>query len=156
MRTQQAVGAPQPHWFAACCGHPHSQSSLAQWGASAAMQVVSRRRSEVRVPWLHHLATAQEEEHDEQTDSEGAETEEEEESETEEGFSEVRGHGAPGPSVTPPRAARARSAVTWDVGPGYHMSHLVPNAQQWPSLIEPNKQGKASLGLFCTNPRPHC
>ncbi|XP_069910642.1 perilipin-1 [Oryctolagus cuniculus] len=59
-------------------------SSLAQWGAAAAMQVVSRRRSEVRVPWLHHLAAAQEEEHADQTDTEGEETEEESESETEE------------------------------------------------------------------------
>ncbi|XP_016007072.2 perilipin-1 isoform X1 [Rousettus aegyptiacus] len=59
-------------------------SSLAQWGASAAMQVVSRRQSEVRVPWLHNLAAAQDEDHDEQTDTEGEETEQEDESETEE------------------------------------------------------------------------
>lgn len=59
-------------------------SSLAQWGASAAMQVVSRRQSEVRVPWLHNLATSQEEDRHEQTDTEGEETEEEEESEMEE------------------------------------------------------------------------
>lgn len=65
-------------------------SSLAQWGASAAMQVVSRRQSEVRVPWLHNLATAQEEDQDDQTDTEGEETREEsEESETEEKLSEV-------------------------------------------------------------------
>lgn len=60
------------------------QSSLAQWGASAAMQVVSRRQSEVRLPWLHSLAASQDEDHDEQTDTEGEETEQEDESETEE------------------------------------------------------------------------
>lgn len=55
------------------------------------MQVVSRRQSEVRVPWLHNLATSQEEDRDEQTDTEGEETEEEEESEMEEKqLSEVR------------------------------------------------------------------
>ncbi|XP_077935010.1 perilipin-1 isoform X2 [Halichoerus grypus] len=59
-------------------------SSLAQWGAEAAMQVVSRRQSEVRVPWLHNLAAAQDEDHDDRTDTEGEETEEEEESDTEE------------------------------------------------------------------------
>ncbi|XP_022366855.1 LOW QUALITY PROTEIN: perilipin-1 [Enhydra lutris kenyoni] len=59
-------------------------SSLAQWGASAAMQVVSRRRSEVRVPWLHSLDAAQDEDHGDRTDTEGEETEEEEESDTEE------------------------------------------------------------------------
>ncbi|XP_027977988.1 perilipin-1 [Eumetopias jubatus] len=58
-------------------------SSLAQWGAAAAMQVVSRRQSEVRVPWLHSLA-AQDEDHDDRADTEGEETEEEEESDTEE------------------------------------------------------------------------
>ncbi|XP_074256112.1 perilipin-1 isoform X2 [Saimiri boliviensis] len=64
-------------------------SSLAQWGASVAMEVVSRRKSEVRVPWLHNLAT-QEEDREDQTDTEGEETEEEEESETEEKkFSEL-------------------------------------------------------------------
>lgn len=56
------------------------------------MQVVSRRRSEVRVPWLHNLAAAQDEDHDDQTDTEGEETEEEEESDTEESkLKEVRG-----------------------------------------------------------------
>ncbi|XP_032325280.1 perilipin-1 isoform X5 [Camelus ferus] len=60
------------------------QSSLAQWGASAAMQVVSRRQSEVRVPWLHNLTATQEEDHDDQKDTDGEETEEEEESETDE------------------------------------------------------------------------
>ncbi|XP_045680790.1 perilipin-1 [Phyllostomus hastatus] len=73
-------------------------SSLAQWGASAAMQVVSRRRSEVRVPWLHSLAAAQDEDHEDQTDSEGEdskEEEEEEEEEVEEKLSEVA--APPGP-----------------------------------------------------------
>ncbi|XP_004623353.1 perilipin-1 isoform X2 [Octodon degus] len=56
-------------------------NSLAQWGATAAMQVVSRRQSEVRVPWLHNLAAAQGEDHDDQTDTEGEESEEEEEEE---------------------------------------------------------------------------
>lgn len=71
---------------------PIPQSSLAQWGASAAMQVVSRRRSEVRVPWLHNLAAAQDEDHDDRTDTEGEETEEEEESDMEENqLNEVRG-----------------------------------------------------------------
>ncbi|XP_040349336.1 perilipin-1 [Herpailurus yagouaroundi] len=58
-------------------------SSLAQWGASVAMQVVSRRESEARAPWLHSLTAAQEEDHEDHTDTEG-ETEEEEESDTEE------------------------------------------------------------------------
>lgn len=68
------------------------QNSLAQWSASAAMQVVSRRReSEVRVPWLHNLATAYEEAQDDQTDSEAEETkEDEQEEEAAEQFSEVR------------------------------------------------------------------
>ncbi|XP_053437838.1 perilipin-1 isoform X2 [Nycticebus coucang] len=52
-------------------------SGLAQWGVSVAMQVVSQRKSEVRAPWLHKLTTAQED-HDDQTDTEGEETEEEE------------------------------------------------------------------------------
>ncbi|XP_052570706.1 perilipin-1 [Peromyscus californicus insignis] len=56
-------------------------SSLAQWGASAAMQVVSRRQSEVRVPWLHNLAASQDESHDDQTDTEGEEKDDEEEEE---------------------------------------------------------------------------
>uniref|UniRef100_A0A0G2JTP6 Perilipin n=1 Tax=Rattus norvegicus TaxID=10116 RepID=A0A0G2JTP6_RAT len=56
-------------------------SSLAQWGASAAMQVVSRRQSEVRVPWLHNLAASKDENHEDQTDTEGEETDEEEEEE---------------------------------------------------------------------------
>uniref|UniRef100_A0A8D1C3T7 Perilipin 1 n=1 Tax=Sus scrofa TaxID=9823 RepID=A0A8D1C3T7_PIG len=71
-------------------------SSLAQWGASAAMQVVSRRQSVVRVPWLHNLAATQEEDHDDQTDTEGEEMEEEAEPETEENkLSE--GAALPGP-----------------------------------------------------------
>ncbi|KAL1774668.1 perilipin-1 [Sigmodon hispidus] len=59
-------------------------SSLAQWGASAAMQVVSRRQSEVRVPWLHNLAASQDESHDDQTDTEGEGTDDDEEEEEEE------------------------------------------------------------------------
>lgn len=57
------------------------------------MQVVTRRQSEVRVPWLHNLAAAQEEDRGEQTDSGGEETEEEEEEEEAEvqPLSEVRG-----------------------------------------------------------------
>ncbi|XP_057350707.1 perilipin-1 isoform X3 [Manis pentadactyla] len=58
-------------------------SSLAQWGASAAVQVLSRRQSEVRVPWLHHHTASQEEDREDQMDTEGEETEDEE-SETEE------------------------------------------------------------------------
>lgn len=55
-------------------------SSLAQWGASAAMQVVSRRReSEVRVPWLHHLAAQQQ--HQDATDTEGDEESQDDEDE---------------------------------------------------------------------------
>lgn len=60
------------------------------------MQVVSRRRSEVRVPWLHSLTATQEEDHEEHTDTEGEETGEEEDSETEESkLSEVRGECQP-------------------------------------------------------------
>ncbi|XP_066885993.1 perilipin-1 isoform X3 [Kogia breviceps] len=60
-------------------------SSLAQWGASAAIQVVSRRSSEVQVPWLHNLTATRDEDHNDQMDTEGEDTEvEEEESETEE------------------------------------------------------------------------
>ena len=58
------------------------------------MQVVSRRESEARAPWLHSLTAAQEEDHEDHTDTEG-ETEEEEESDTEENkLSEVRGREA--------------------------------------------------------------
>ncbi|XP_049761728.1 perilipin-1 isoform X3 [Elephas maximus indicus] len=66
-------------------------SNLAQWGASAAMQAVSRRQS--GVPWLHNIAITQEEDHNDQNDTEGEETEEEEEEEeekeTEEKLSEL-------------------------------------------------------------------
>lgn len=58
------------------------------------MQVVSRRRSEVRVPWLGSLAAGREKNHHEDhTDTEGEETEEEEEEEEaeESKLSEVRG-----------------------------------------------------------------
>ncbi|KAM4832841.1 perilipin-1 isoform X2 [Urocitellus parryii] len=58
--------------------------SLAMWIPGVAPLVVSRRQSEVRVPWLHNLAAAQDEDHNDQTDTEGEETEEEEESEAEE------------------------------------------------------------------------
>lgn len=45
----------------------------------------------VRVPWLHNPAATQEEDHDDQTDTEGEEMEEEAEPETEENkLSEVR------------------------------------------------------------------
>ena len=58
------------------------------------MQVVSRRESAARAPWLHSLTAAQEEDHEDHTDTEG-ETEEEEESDTEENkLSEVRGREA--------------------------------------------------------------
>ena len=54
------------------------------------MQVVSRRRSEVRVPWPRSLAAAREKNHHEDhTDTEGEETEEEEAEESK--LSEVRG-----------------------------------------------------------------
>ncbi|XP_012790191.2 perilipin-1 [Sorex araneus] len=60
-------------------------SSLAQWSASAAMQVVSRRReSEVRVPWLHHLAAAQQEDRDDASDTEGDESQDDDDSGSEE------------------------------------------------------------------------
>ncbi|XP_006152873.1 perilipin-1 isoform X2 [Tupaia chinensis] len=112
-------------------------SSLAQWGASAAMQVVSRRQSEVRVPWLHNLAAAQEEDHDNHTDSEGEETEEEEDMEaTENTFREA---AAP-PSVQGllggvahalQKALRSTvSVVTWApatvLGTAGRMLHLLP------------------------------
>ncbi|XP_004852827.1 perilipin-1 isoform X2 [Heterocephalus glaber] len=110
-------------------------SSLAQWGASATMQVVSRRRqSEVRVSWLHNLAAIQGEEHDDQTDTE-AEESEEEESETEENMlSEVA--DLPGPKGLLGTVAYALqktlqgtiSAVTWApkavLGTAGRMLHL--------------------------------
>ena len=103
---------------------PHllPQSSLAQWGASAAMQVVSRRRSEVRVPWLHSLAATQDEDQEDQTDTEGEdsrEEEEEEEEEAEEKLSEVRAEPSgvrepPGPTAH--RGVRSRGPGTWHAG----------------------------------------
>ncbi|XP_073083081.1 perilipin-1 isoform X2 [Manis javanica] len=65
-------------------------SSLAQWGASAAVQVLSRRQSEVRVPWLHHRTASQEEDREDQTDTEGEETEDEESEMEENKLSEGR------------------------------------------------------------------
>lgn len=56
------------------------------------MQVVSRRQSKVRVPWLRSLAAAREQHHEDHTDTEGEETEEEEEEAAEESkLSEVPG-----------------------------------------------------------------
>ncbi|XP_026366247.2 perilipin-1 [Ursus maritimus] len=112
-------------------------SSLAQWGASAAMQVVSRRRSEVRVPWLHNLAAAQDEDHDDQTDTEGEETEEEEESDTEESkLKEVAALPSPqgllgGVARTLQKAVQSTiSAVTWApaavLGSAARMLRLTP------------------------------
>ncbi|XP_042526406.1 perilipin-1 isoform X1 [Dipodomys spectabilis] len=109
-------------------------SSLAQWGASAAMQVVSwPRQSEGRGAWLHSLA--QEESHDDQTDSEGEETEEEE-SETEEKFSEVSALPSPqallGGAVHSLRRGLQStiSAVTWApaavLGTAGRILHLTP------------------------------
>ncbi|KAL0619691.1 Perilipin-1 [Plecturocebus cupreus] len=110
-------------------------SSLAQWGASVAMEVVSRRKSEVRVPWLHSLTT--QEDREDQTDTEGEETEEEEESETEEKkFSEVA--ALPGPqgllgnvTHTLQKALQTTiSAVTWApaavLGMAGRVLHLTP------------------------------
>ncbi|KAK2107480.1 Perilipin-1 [Saguinus oedipus] len=110
--------------------------SLAQWGASVAMEVVSRRKSEVRVPWLHSLAT-QEEDREDQTDTEGEETEEEEESETEEKkFSEVA--ALPGPQGLLGNVAHTLQkalqttilAVTWApaavLGMAGRVLHLTP------------------------------
>ncbi|KAF3818032.1 hypothetical protein GH733_014904 [Mirounga leonina] len=87
-------------------------SSLAQWGAAAAMQVVSRRQSEVRVPWLHNLAAAQDEDHDDRTDTEGEETEQEEESDTEENkLSEVA--ALPSPQGLLGSVAHVLQKATW-------------------------------------------
>ncbi|XP_004432077.2 PREDICTED: perilipin-1 [Ceratotherium simum simum] len=112
-------------------------SSLAQWGASAAMQVVSRRQSEVRVPWLHSLTSTPEEDHDDQADTGGEETEEEEESETEESkLSE--GAALPSPQGFLGSVAHALQkafqgtikAVTWApvavLGTAGRMLHLTP------------------------------
>lgn len=112
------------------------QSSLAQWGASAAMQVVSRRQSEVRVPWLHNLAAAQDEDRDEQTDTEGEETEQEDESETEEQqLSEVRWpHGPAGRRGLRRRATgQNQGSGTWHPGtalftPPAEHNHAPPSA----------------------------
>ncbi|XP_016072656.1 PREDICTED: perilipin-1 [Miniopterus natalensis] len=113
-------------------------NSLAQWSASVAMQVVSRRReSEVRVPWLHNLATAYEEAQDDQTDSEAEETkEDEQEEEAEEQFSEVaappRPQGILGSTVhTLQKAVRGTiSAVLWApkavLGTAGRVLHLTP------------------------------
>ncbi|XP_048225303.1 perilipin-1 [Perognathus longimembris pacificus] len=109
-------------------------SSLAQWGASAAMQVVSRpRQNEVRGGWLHNLT--QEESHDDQTDTEGEETEEEE-SETEEKFSEVSALPSPqgllgGVAHSLQQGLRSTiSAVTWApaavLGTAGRILHLTP------------------------------
>ncbi|XP_008851033.1 perilipin-1 [Nannospalax galili] len=118
-------------------------SSLAQWGASAAMQVVSRRQSEVRVPWLHNLAAPQEENDDDQMDTEGEETEEEEEEEKEEEseaeeniLSEVAALPSPrgllgGMAHTMQKTLRSTiSAVTWApatlLGTVGRILHLTP------------------------------
>ncbi|KAG8516329.1 Perilipin-1 [Galemys pyrenaicus] len=116
-------------------------SSLAQWGASAAMQVVQRRReSEVPAPWLHSLAaSALQKDHGGHTDSEGEATEEESESESEleeDKLSEVA--AGPGPrgllgsvAHTLQRALRGTiSLVTWApaavLGTAGRVLHLAP------------------------------
>nr|XP_012618784.1 perilipin-1 isoform X1 [Microcebus murinus] len=112
-------------------------NSLAQWGVSAAMQVVSRQKSKAQVPWLHNLTATQEEDCDDQTDTGGEESEEEEELETEESkFSEVA--ALPGPrgllgSVvhTLQKALQCTiSAVTWApaavLGTAGRALHLTP------------------------------
>ncbi|XP_057579760.1 perilipin-1 [Hippopotamus amphibius kiboko] len=112
-------------------------SSLAQWGASVAMQVVPRRASEVRVAWLHNLTATREEDRNDQMDTEGEETEEEEESETEES---KLGEGAalPGPqgllgsvAHTLQKALQSTiSVVTWVpaavLGTAGRLLHLTP------------------------------
>ncbi|XP_010985044.3 perilipin-1 isoform X1 [Camelus dromedarius] len=112
-------------------------SSLAQWGASAAMQVVSRRQSEVRVPWLHNLTATQEEDHDDQKDTDGEETEEEEESETDENKLSERA-ALPGPQgllgsvahILQKALQSTISVVTWApaavLGTAGRMLHLTP------------------------------
>lgn len=137
------------------------QSSLAQWGAAAAMQVVSRRRSEVRLPWLHHLAAAQEEQHADQTDTEGEETEEESESEMEEyKLREVGGRaGAQGPSAHGGRGrgrggsrGLCRSPGPWDVAAARFTPPQTPRTSLSLSAVPhctPRKSGRAgSLGPF--------
>nr|XP_044617373.1 perilipin-1 [Equus asinus]XP_044617377.1 perilipin-1 [Equus asinus] len=112
-------------------------SSLAQWGASAAMQVVSRRQSGVRVSRRHSLMGSQEEDHEDQADTAGEETEEEEESEAEEN---KLGEGAAQPSPQGLLGSVAHglqkalqgtiSAVTWApaavLGTAGRVLHLVP------------------------------
>ncbi|XP_049761722.1 perilipin-1 isoform X1 [Elephas maximus indicus] len=113
-------------------------SNLAQWGASAAMQAVSRRQS--GVPWLHNIAITQEEDHNDQNDTEGEETEEEEEEEeekeTEEKLSEVAALPSPkgllgSVAHTMQMALQSSiSAVTWApatvLGMAGRLLHLMP------------------------------
>ncbi|KAM9183492.1 perilipin-1 [Dugong dugon] len=113
-------------------------SSLAQWGASAAMQVVSRQQGGMQVPWLHTITATQEEAHDDQTDTEGEETqeEEEEEEETEEKLSEVAALPSPkgllgSVAHTMQMALQSSiSAVTWApatvLGMAGRLLHLMP------------------------------
>ncbi|XP_049639214.1 perilipin-1 isoform X2 [Suncus etruscus] len=111
-------------------------SSLAQWSASAAMQVVSRRReSEVRVPWLHHLAAARDQDHGDLTDTEGDESQGDSDSEAEE-FNEAAARPR-APSIlgsmtqTLQKALKTTiAAVTWApsamLGTVGRMLHLSP------------------------------
>ncbi|XP_025858467.2 perilipin-1 [Vulpes vulpes] len=111
-------------------------SSLAQWGASVAMQVVPRRQSEVRVPWLHNLTASQEEDHNDQMDTEGEETEEEESDTEENKLSEVAALPSPqgllgSVAHTLQKAVQSTiSAVTWApaavLGSAARMLHLAP------------------------------
>ncbi|KAM4826265.1 perilipin-1 [Thomomys bottae] len=119
-------------------------SSLVQWGASAATQVVSwPGQNQARGGWLHSLA--QEESRDDQTDTEGEDTEEEE-SETEEKFSEVS--ALPGPRGLLDGVAHSLqqgllgtiSAVTWApaavLGTAGRILHLTPA----PAVSSPKKR----------------
>ncbi|KAM6202040.1 perilipin-1 [Rhynchocyon petersi] len=128
-------------------------SSLAQWGTSAAMQVVSRRQSEVRVPWLHNLTTTQEEDHNDQTDTDGEESEEAEDDdddETEEDFSEVATLASPKGLVGSVAHTmhmvlqNTISAVTWApatvMGLAGRLLHLTPT-----SAVSSTKQRAMSL-----------
>ncbi|XP_029808157.1 perilipin-1 [Suricata suricatta] len=116
-------------------------SSLAQWGASAALQLVSWRGSEVRVPWLHGLAAAQEEDCGDHADTDGEETEEEEEEEEESDTEESRLNevaALPGPqgllgsvAHTVQKALQSTvSAVMWApsavLGSAARLLHLAP------------------------------
>ncbi|KAI5943483.1 perilipin-1 isoform X1 [Manis javanica] len=111
-------------------------SSLAQWGASAAVQVLSRRQSEVRVPWLHHRTASQEEDREDQTDTEGEETEDEESEMEENKLSEVaalpRPQGLLGSVAhTLQKALQSTiAAVTWApsavLGTAVRVLHLTP------------------------------